>query len=1080
MLNNSQIQAANPNHSVWVGASAGTGKTKILTDRVLRLLLEGNEPSKILCLTFTNAAASEMLERVNREISRWTEVTKEELQEILFKLFGEKPADEIVDLAQGLFHQLFANHENVKIQTIHSFCQSLLKRFSLEAGLNVGFKLADDNQQNLLLNQAQEQSLLNKNILDSIDKIAAELHFIQLPEIFKNIAGQRDKIALILDHHEGAKNLLHKLAEQIGGKLPYRLEEDLFREYQLVDRALLEKLFSVSQESDGMNDARKVPYIEEALSLDKLTMESLTRYRKIFLDSKGQVPIRLFKKQYDQELEEFSLLISQEQEKLQTLSNDIAINKTLELTEALLIIAEEFLTNYALLKEQEGVFDYADLIIKTIELLENSAAQEWILYKLEGGIDHILIDEAQDTSIWHWQIIYKLLEEFFAGEGASEENKTIFVVGDDKQSIFSFQGAEHSLFAQVRKLLADKTQQVEKTWCDINLDISYRSVPPILDLVNELCKLPQVQNSFADFATQHNAHRIEAKGLVEIWPLVEQQKENIERVPWQFPEKRISKHNANSELAENIADKIADWLENKRVIAAQERPVRAGDIMILLRKRGDLRNFIIKALHKRHIPVAAEDKINLLENIAVQDLLALAKFITLPHDDLNLACLLKSPLIALSETELFEICYERGDKSIWENIADTKLHTQLNELILLSKSKTVYEYFSYILDVKAGRQKFIARLGDDVNKILNLFLEEIMIFIENEIPTFDNFACYFTKRKSEIKADMESGVDAVRIMTIHASKGLQAPIVILPDTTSKTKTYSNNILFSDDDDKMLMWVARKEYREEYAESLHNKHKLKENAESMRLLYVALTRAEDELYIGGVQGSKNDKNWYKIITEAVRDIAVQQDDNLIITNYHDEVLAKEIANDAEEEEITLPAYLHEKLNLSDEQEYATASSSKNTENNYTTKKGELVHYVLEHIKTSADIEQILSQKGEFLKKGEKEIIAQQLSAVMDEFVGLFAYDAKCEVQISGEVSGRLVVGQIDRLVFMQDKILILDYKSDSTVPKNISEISQEYLQQLALYKKLIEQIYPNKEIKTALLYTVAAKYFETGA
>lgn len=867
-----QIIAADPNYSVWVRASAGTGKTKVLIDRILRLLISGVEPRKILAITFTKAAANEMVERIFARLAAWSYLTAEALKLELESMLGRPAHRQEINIAINLFNQLINDINSLRIQTIHSFCSNILQYFAVEAGISQ-FSLIEEHKLQELITEAKINILTDGELNEAIEYINLKLHKNIFDKLIDDIINDKSKINELLelydyDHHA----MLVKLYNILNIK------------YEQNEQQLIEQFINYNYEQylpqfmlmfeGGKTDISNAHDIITWVKLIKAQkFAAINDYLRVFLTIKGDPVKNLLSKKLSEKYPELISLLKQEQDRVLAFMENKNTIICANLTKYFLQIACNFMINLNHLKTKQSLIDYDDLITHTRRLLKNSDNSQWILYKLDGGIDHILVDEAQDTNIAQWEIIQAISEEFFAGNGSIDYNRTLFVVGDEKQSIYSFQGANPQDFLLIQKYFKHKINNAQKSFKIISLEKSFRSCYAILDLIDKIFNQEQIRHH-VDIDNQvinHLVHRQESKGIVEIWPLIEDEvsKEEGEE-GFYLPNKREIIQNNADILANKIAKTIKNWLDDQRYIEAKNRPIQPGDIMILVRTRNEFSKLLLRQLKNYNIPVAGMDRQQLKDDLAVQDLIALGNFILLPDDDLNLAGLLKSPILGLDENQLMELCLKKGDNSLWQELQSKEeehykfVVNYLTHLLLTDKNYSPFTLYNYILNDDI-RQKFLDRLGQESLDLLDEFLFLCFKYENDNIPSLQGFIYFIEKNNVEIKREI-SNSNQVKILTIHGSKGLQAPIIFLPDTTTKSKV-DNTILWHE---SMLIWPGRQSYCNRLAHKIRRRNIDKEESEYFRLLYVALTRAEDELYISGYKN--NDKIaencWYNVIKNII--------------------------------------------------------------------------------------------------------------------------------------------------------------------------------------------------------------------
>lgn len=1107
-----QRQASNPDKSVWVEASAGTGKTKVLSDRVLRLLLKGVPPGKILCLTYTKAAAVEMNTRIAGRLSRWAVIEDIELDKELSALFGHdinqrKDAEDLKSTARRLFATLLDTPDGMKIQTIHSFCQEILKRFPLEAHISPYFDVMDDRaaaealdkiKSKLLQKIEQEPDSRTAQALGYITSKVSEFTF---PKIMNSLAGNRNKISRLLQNYISIDELLETTAKRLGIKTDDTPQKILSEYCSSIDREKHKRIMDALFQSAD-TDKKRAETLATFLSSDE-PEKHYSDYRNIFLKQDGEIRKTLAAKKavavYPDIIEEAYHIA----ETLQTLDNKLSAVGLFQTTQAVLYLAEDLIGGYNHYKKIHSKMDYEDLIVVTRQLLENKNVADWVLYKLDGGIDNVLIDEAQDTSPDQWAIIRAITEDFFSGN--NNKIRTIFAVGDRKQSIYSFQGADPREFEKMRHYFADKTRALNN-FEEVRLDVSFRSTAAILDTVNSVfSSFPAKKGVILEGQDiTHTPSRIGDGGIVELWPVTEAEEDENPDI-WQPPVERKTAVSTSSRLAAQIASNIKKMVEGKDILASQNRPVQYSDFMILVQRRNSFVEELVRECKNCGVNIAGVDKIKLLEQIAVQDLVAVAKFLLLPEDDLTLACILKSPLFGLNDDDLFELCYNRGNTPLWLRLLENKEYRQtaetLKELLNMADTIRPFELYAHILNKLEGRKKFISRLGHEAADGIDEFVNLTLNFEQEHIPTLQNFVGWIEKDEVEIKRELEqSDINAVRIMTVHGSKGLQAPIVILPDTV-RVKNIKNEagLLW---DDNVLYYPFSSENYEANCRRLKEQEKELSLEEYRRLLYVALTRAEERLYICGYAKSTkpSEESWYEICASSLKQIGEERPDGGSCYT-----VPQQITNDTKgKEESTSPelpdyAWVHtvpeeesplakpltpSKLDENEEEETWASPITPNGTSRY--RRGRIIHKLLQFLPETRNDNNKAEIIAGFLNKNAPDISEKEINRIQNEilrllenknFAAVFSENSRAEVPVMGQVDGRIISGQIDRLVIEENRIMIIDFKTNRPAAQTTAEIPSAYVKQLAAYKQLITAIYPDKNIETYILWTDTANLME---
>ncbi|MBU6475993.1 MAG: UvrD-helicase domain-containing protein, partial [Alphaproteobacteria bacterium] len=680
-----QAEASDPQRSVWVGASAGTGKTKVLIDRVLRLMLPRNSgepatlPGKILCLTFTKTAAAEMSNRIYESLSKWSVMPEADLHVALESLIGVPPSVAIAEEARRLFARVLDTPGGLKIMTIHSFCQSVLKRFPIEAGLPPHFEMMDEQDAveylTRCLHSISEEARDNPAapLALAFNELALHLDAAAMSGLMQQIMSKRSLLTEILKHHGDGEGRAERAISA------------LYRHLHLDEKATEETVIAhacVTPHEDELRkalralmngsktDQERAAHIQPWLEQPERRVELFGEYCRAFFTQAGEIAKKLATRAAVEGYPDVSGVMQREAERLDGVQKQLRAVRLARINSALLTVSAAMVGRYTQYKRFRDRLDFDDLIIKACELLSAENMVPWVLYKLDEGIDHILVDEAQDTSRNQWRVVEALSGEFFSGSGSHEDvTRTLFVVGDEKQSIFSFQGADPYEFARMQAFFSARVLEMQSGW-EVFLEYSFRSTRAVLEVVDGVFKDPAARKGVAERDVLHMPWRKGQAGMVELWPLIKTEKKE-EVAPWRMPVDIDAGDNAAARLAKKIASTIKGWLDTKEMLAARARPVRAGDILILVQSRGPLVQWLMRELKSHDVPVAGVDRMVLTQEIAVMDLLALAHFALLPNDDLTLAALLKSPLAGLSEEELFDLSHARTG-SLWDSVRKNK------------------------------------------------------------------------------------------------------------------------------------------------------------------------------------------------------------------------------------------------------------------------------------------------------------------------------------------------------------------------------------------------------------------------
>lgn len=1096
---------SDPATCTWVAASAGTGKTKVLTDRVLSLLLHGAAPEKILCLTFTRAAAGEMTNRLHACLSRWSTLEDALLRDEIAPLIGSVVTADVLAHARSLFARVLDAKGGMKIMTIHGFCQALLKRFPLEAELPPHFSVLDAQTTQALLHQAQREVLLRQN--DPEQQKALK----DLAEIFDEKSFAAILYQLLAKRHHFKLEPEGHISGLFEPLLQVSLSEE---ELDILNR------FCHSTHFDEVSLKHAVRFLSEGEKSDKeraqgiaswlftpeQRRERMQEYCSLFLTQRGEVRKRLVTARLSKMCPELLGILTQEAHRFIDLDQQLKKHRVGRISAASLSLGSAIVGRYEALKRYRGVLDYDDLIRSTGQLLSKPEIAPWVLYKLDGGLDHILVDEAQDTSAAQWRVISALAEEFFSGQGTRPETpRSIFVVGDVKQSIYSFQGADPQVFGQMRMHFSKLVKACQQPWQEVSLTTSYRSTAAVLQVIDQVFQSEIARNgvSMDGGEIKHVPHRQGQAGLVEVWPLIQPEPEETEK-SWPMPVvKTEHRPNPAHVLANQLADSIQRWLQNGERLESKNRVLRPRDVMVLVQRRTAFVDALIKALKQRNVPVAGNDRLLLTTHLAIQDLMALGQFLLLPEDDLTLATVLKSPLIGLSEDLLFDLAYDRGDQSLWQQLQELRrdnsdfqrAYAYLCKLKSKVQQLTPYQLYAEILGAKKGKHAFISRLGFDAIDPLQEFLALALAYEQNNTACLQNFLSWLQEGTLEIKRDLDQGgQDEVRIMTVHGSKGLQAPIVILPDTVRVPKL--RDVLLwhqTTKESQIPFWNPPREAVCNVTEPMKERARGRLLREYNRLLYVAMTRAEDRLYVCGWQMQRQPLEccWYTQIQQAVAEVGEEAEsgwrvaceqtndqptvqDNSILLPATVELLPKWADQPIEAHSIE---QLHQPSQMQESETERPIVSP--LEPKVTSKKlrGEILHKLLQYIPDVEDAKRksvcrhYLQQHFSEHESDIDPVIQTVLQILADKaFAAVFGPGSQAEVPIIGQTKSGMVSGQIDRLVITPEQVLIVDFKSDLKIPETETQISQKYLTQLRVYAECLAGMYPQHQIRCALLWT----------
>lgn len=1141
-----QRQAADPESSVWVSASAGSGKTKVLVDRVLSLLLRGNAPGKILCLTFTKAAAAEMANRLSAELAGWVTAEEADLRARLEALLDGPADDALLPRARALFARVLDTPGGIKIQTIHAFCQALLARFPLEAGVAPNARVLDEHESAELLETARVEVMAEAldgqgRLSDEIAVLTAHLQEDRFTEVLRQLIHERSRLAEL----KAARGNIDRVVADIFALLRVDPDETVDGltaaacEEHAFDRAGLMLAIEACKAGTPKRDQPKGTKLAEWLAAEaRARFAGFDGYRRLFLKADGQPFVDQLTKKLAAAHPRAAAAMAKEAERLLELAERCNALVVARATKALLILGDAILAAYQRHKDARVLLDYDDLIHCSARLLARQGGVSWVLFKLDGGIDHILVDEAQDTSPDQWRIIERLTGDFFAGAGAHEARadmpRTVFAVGDPKQSIYSFQSADPAEFQRMRDLFSARAQQARHRWRPVSLAVSFRSTEAVLQAVDAVFAAESAQDGvlFGEAEIRHRAKRVGEAGLIEIWPPAPPP-EAATTEPWALPLPGRSEMAAPLRLARLLARRIWHWTmstdgadDPAARLAARGRRMQPGDIMVLVRRRNAFLTGLVRELKALGVPVAGVDRMHLTEQLAVMDLMALGRVLLLPEDDLSLACVLKGPLIGFGEEQLFTLAHGRGRKSLWQRLGEAakqdaacaEARALLQDLAARADYVAPFELYSSLLGAGGGRQKLLGRLGPDAADPLDEFLSLALAYERENAPSLEGFLHWLSAGEIEIKRDLEQEHGAVRLMTVHGSKGLEAPVVILPDTLQLPTAPDGLLWVEDGKDRppLAVWPVKRDYELPILGAARAARLRAQEQEYRRLLYVALTRAEDRLYLCGWQTKRAAAagNWYELAEAALARLAKAGQAEAVDFDFTAELGADGWAGPgwrlmrpqsatvaADRSRPSAPAAVPSALPAwarrpapaepappqplapsRGAQDEPPSQSPLGTDSGRRFRRGLLIHRLLQSLpvlplaeRSAAGRAFLTSPLHDLTREQQDEILEEVLRVLQaPELAPLFGPGSRAEVPLAGLVQTaagpQVIAGQVDRLLVEEDAVWLIDYKSQRPPPSRPEEVPALYLRQMAAYRALLAGIYPEREVRSFLLWT----------
>ncbi len=1099
--------AADPSRSAWVAANAGAGKTYTLANRVTRLLLADTKPEKILCLTYTKAAAAEMQGRLFKQLGEWSMLPDAELAANIARIGAEPGGAEQLRKARRLFAQALETPGGLKILTIHAFCQNVLSRFPLEADVPASFDVLDEQTARELMAAARTRVLERASSGDTERATALGFLVTRTSEATLNqildaaLGTDRRKVERFIENLRGGS--LAAAIRSAHGAHPEHGPDAIANDFCAAVRRDIARLEEIAGWLLGgsANNASTSAELSAVLAM-AASPEMYDAYKALLLTDKGEPRKRFAVKAIADARPDLVAALEQLQADLVRCEEQRRAAHAAALTEAALTIIEAVRAEYALAKRARAALDYDDLIVRTQFLLERGDAASWVLFKLDGGIDHVLIDEAQDTSPEQWRIVKALTAEFFAGSGRDAERgvtRTIFAVGDEKQSIFSFQGADPSQFDRNRAFFHDAALAAERDFEAQPLTQSRRSVPEVLRFVDAVFAPDEARAglTFDNAPLHHEAHRAGDAGLVEVWPTIKPE-DGDEPDPWYAPVDAIAEESPPAKLARKLARRIKAWI-GRTTLPGHKAPVKAGDVMILLPRREPFGSAIIRELKQLGVPVAGADRIALAEQIAVMDLIALGRFVLLPEDNYTLACVLRSPFCHVSEEELFQLAYRR-EGTLWRELerrreetpSFAEAHAFLTAMRARADYVPPYEFYAHVLIARGMRLRLLGRLGHEASDAIDEFLSLALAFEKGNTPSLEGFLHWIERGGAEIRRDMERGRDEVRVMTVHGAKGLEADIVVLPDTTRDPALVRSqgNLLYTDDS---VLYPVKQDEAPPPVQAAKDEARRRMVEEHRRLLYVALTRARDRLYVCGFETRKGVKpdSWYAMAERAVRALGreVERDGEtvLVIGDTTEEASAPVAAPPAPP--FAIPAWAAAKApaerasprlirpsDASGVEEPAVTSPRGNVKR---FRRGLLVHALLARLPEIAGQDRrdialrFLRARGD---AQDAEAIADETLRILNDplFAPAFAPGSRAEIGLVADLPelgpGARVNGRIDRLAVSGDDVLIVDFKTNRPPPGTEADLSPLYRTQMALYRAAAAKIFPGRRIACALVWT----------
>tara|TARA_R110002020_G_scaffold71455_2_gene184594 strand:- start:726 stop:4157 length:3432 start_codon:yes stop_codon:yes gene_type:complete len=1104
-----QARAADPAWSIWVSANAGSGKTFVLTRRVLRLLLAGTAPEAILCLTYTKAAAAEMRRRVAGELAKWALLEDAELDGELARIEGPGVTPQLRERARTLFAKALETPGGLKIVTIHAFCESVLHRFPLEAGVPFDFAVIEDDERSAMLLSARETVLSQGLGVDgAVETLFASLSDEQIKNAINAALADGRKLKLVLADPARAKANLRRLIGAAADRSVAELTEAIIAD-RLVTPADLARLYALCPPSGGN---RK---LEDKLAAIDPANPSPAAWLRAFLTADETVPARLVVKAVSSADPALADVLTAEAERLADLAASRRAASLIERSDALLDIVAAVGQRYEAQKRARSLLDFDDLVERLADLFQHQSG-DWVRYKLDSGIDHILVDESQDTNGEQWRVVRAIAEEYFAGAGAVTRPRSLFAVGDQKQSIYSFQGAEPALFGATGREFAAKAELVELPFEPVPLRTSFRTLPEILAAVDLVADRPDIQASLLEAdKLHHNTARTMRGGSVTLWPPIQQAADAPAGSAWPTTVLETER-SAPRQVAERIAREVKAWIDQRRPLTGRGRAVTADDVLILVQSRGPVFQEVIRALRLAGLPTPGADRLGVTSHIAVMDLLALCDVLLNPADDLQLAALLRSPLFDIDEETLFALAQPRArGQTLWQALAAHADPASVDAAARLARWRgeldfeRPFEFLTEVLYAEGGLRRFHTRFGGEVDDVVAELLELALTHEQGPQPSLQGFVADMRQRSGSIKRELPESGAGVRVMTVHGAKGLEAPIVILADAAARQRKQMIGkpvYVLAEAPGPLLIHAAGT--ADHVAATLPIKQEADDNLEReyWRKLYVAMTRAEDELYVTGALTPGADAarqlegSWYEAIEAALRPHAQSQPDAegaeaaLVYPRERTAPLpvgaAAAVAPAGHAPLVFAPLPQPRAIPLVSPSLAGTVTApgaaldslaEQLRDADAARREGIALHALLQHLGTldpalwPAIADKALAALLPDSPADHPRLAAKAIAILRrPELAAIFGPGSRAEVPflLNMRRQGEPIrlSGRIDRLVIDDHGVMVIDYKSDAVVPRQPGAVPGNYLTQLGLYALVASQLFPGRTVQAAILWT----------
>ncbi len=1096
--------AINPKENIAVFASAGSGKTHLLVHRVLKLLLSGVEPSHILAITFTRKAATEMQARLMKVLADWATADDSQVKTILQSLSHSYDGASIAK-ARKLYEELLFSEYEIRITTFHAFCQNILKRFAIHAGVPAGFHVIETNdaakleaRKKLFKIAQQGDQELNKALYTLLQHCNTVSNVNEVLDTFVN---SRSDWRSFTENQEYPVSYAHDCLK----KLIFPNQGATSTNLNSLTQALAEYLSYISAHKTKTFQSY-CELLSSALEHRPIKSEQLKSLSSIFFTSKNEQREIKSSKTLEKSLgfEKVQDFISLHESLCEKISNHLDIVKKenlLEFNQAWFYAGHKLLEEYQKIKFSQHALDFDDLEWYSYLLLNQHESAAWIQYKLDQRIQHILIDEFQDTNPTQWNLLFPLLTELAID--SHEKHRSLFFVGDAKQSIYGFRRANSDLqFTAAEWAKENLNAQLLET------DDSYRSSPAIINFVN---KIFSQQNIELNHFNAHQAMQSELWGQVQVNALTQAEAVDTKTPDQQgfrdpLREARINIED-NSHQLENqqVACKISALISSATPIMDNQIPraLKYSDIIILARNRTHLAQLEL-ALSEQRIPFNSVYDGEFLSRLEVQDILSLLTYLTQSHNDLALAQVLRSPLYGMNDQDMMEIACQPEDswheklKSHADNANNTlskQAFLQLQNWRSMSNTLPVHDLLDHIYFETNLLSRYKSSLpqeeaGGASSQVLDNLIVLLQLSLDLDAGRYSSIQSFLTSLQTNqptihtASGQLQQNNDAVQIMTIHSAKGLEAPVVFLVDTGPKKPhlyTYKTIINWPSHARRpeQFFLSGRKDSVDKTSQFIIDYQTNTHWKEELNLLYVALTRAKQYLFISGTASKRYSENsWHSVISNALDEAFINKEESVWTYDFGslpsiDTTESIKVSyRPSTTYDLSKPFPAEEVIETEDRQ----ADSERA---NY----GTLVHKVFELIEQKDPQDHAVlklaveSSLGIIIKKQEFENAVLEVTNCLESTELNQIFNTKDDQEVLKEVpisfikNGKILYRIIDHLIINKNQAWIIDYKTTRDVNTDaIEETAKQYQHQIDTYVYAVKKLYPEKTIRASILFT----------